>query len=83
MKFKIPKLFLKEKSIDFKPEDINWDDITICVLCMRKKCICDIHLCPCGISADGCHWPAEKCPCPKCLEVFNNCKCTVIIKKEE
>lgn len=84
MKTKIPKLFFEnDDKIDFSPEDINWDDETICVLCMRKKCICTIQECPCGIPANICKWPSDSCPCQKCDNLIKNCKCLVYIKKED
>ena len=84
MKTKIPKLFFEnDEKIDFSPEDINWDDETICVLCMRKKCICTIQECPCGMPANICIWPDANCPCQKCDNLIKNCKCLVYIKKED
>ena len=84
MKNKIPNLFFKKKkSIDFKPEDIDWNDSTVCVLCRKVDCICTIQKCPCKIDATNCEWPSDKCPCPKCYEILSKCKCLVYIKKEK
>lgn len=84
MKTKMPKLFFESDiEIEFSPEDINWDDETICILCMRKHCICTVQECYCGIAADMCRWPTDNCPCQKCENLIKNCKCIVYIKKED
>lgn len=82
MKYKIPNLFFKKKII-FNPESIDWDDVTVCVLCGKKSdCACKIHNCPCGKPATECEWPSNHCPCPECNELFINCNCIITIKKE-
>lgn len=81
---KIPSLFFKDDTkIDFYPEDINWDDTTVCALCRKIDCVCTIQICPCGKKANICNWPSDNCPCPRCLELIKDCKCKVIIKKEK
>jgi len=79
----IPKIFFKDDTkIDFYPEDINFDDNTICVLCRKVDCVCTTQNCPCGKDANYCSWSIDHCPCPICLELIVNCMCKVIIKKE-
>lgn len=85
MKTKISDLFFEnEVTIEFNPENIDWSDVTVCVLCGKKEpCNCRIHDCPCGIPANICNWPSDNCPCPKCYESIKNCKCLIYIKKEK
>ena len=84
MKTKIPKLFFdNNETIEFSPEDIDWNDETVCILCMRKVCICTIQKCPCEISSDQCNWPSDFCPCQKCDNFLINCQCKIYIKKED
>jgi len=73
---------MSNKKVKWEPENIDWDDTTICVLCGEQDCICEISSCPCNKLATECDWPDENCPCPICLELTKNCKCTIIIKPE-
>lgn len=84
MKTKIQDLFFyDEEKIKFNPESINWNDVTICVLCGKKDpCNCKVYDCPCGTPANICNWPSDNCPCPKCNKRIKNCNCSVHIKKE-
>ena len=82
MLYKIIDIFLAKK-IKFTPENINWDDETVCALCGKKSdCICQIHLCPCKKLATECIWPSDLCPCKECEELIGNCKCTSYNEKE-
>ena len=72
MKSKMPKLFFDD------------EDITMCLECMNKNCLCDtqIQQCKCDLNTFNCSWPSEKCPCPSCLEIVKECICEVKIKKD-
>lgn len=71
MKSKIPKLFFDD------------EDVTICLECMNKNCICDIKKkCKCNLNIFDCKWPSEVCPWPNCLEILSKCSCEVKIKKD-
>ena len=65
---------------DWEPENIDWDDTTICALCGQADCICEIHECPCEIPATDCEWPSDECPCPICNEMMKNCECNITKK---
>jgi len=67
---------------DWSPENISFDDPTVCALCQKVDCICTVQVCPCQRKATHCKWPSESCPCPMCDKLMVNCKCTVIIKGE-
>lgn len=85
MKTKLQEMFFKKnKKALFNPENIDWDDVTVCVLCGKKEpCECRVYSCPCGIPANNCKWPSDRCPCPKCDELIKNCECLIYIKKEK
>lgn len=72
MKSIIPKLFFDD------------EDITICLECMSKNCVCNMqeNQCKCGLNISSCNWPVEECPCPICLELIRKCNCTIKIKKD-
>lgn len=81
-KVKIPAVICKiwdpSKTIrDWDPENINWDDETVCALCGKKEdCECIHYKCPCGKREVDCGWPdSVECPCRVCLKLYVDCKC--------
>lgn len=73
---------MSNKKVKWEPENIDWDDTTICVLCGRADCICEIEQCLCDKPAPECEWPSDECPCPICLSLVKECECNIIIKEE-
>ena len=78
-----PPSFDPTKTIyDWSPENLNFDDETVCALCGKADCVCTVQICPCGFKAPDCKWPSETCPCPICDELMKKCECTIYIKDE-
>ena len=77
-----PPSFDPSKTLyDWSPENIDWDDPTVCALCRKVDCICTVQECPCGRKSTHCKWPSEMCPCPICGKLMSKCECIAYIKK--